>query len=54
MRQLTCHACVSGQIVSCAHAVVSHFAELTDSCFFFYEKVDLLSSCFHKFCHNFD
>ena len=39
--------------VTCAHAVVSHFAELT-VVFFFYEKVDLLSSFFHKFCHNFD
>ena len=27
--QSTRHACVSGQNVSCARAVVSHFAELT-------------------------
>ena len=35
--QSTRHACVSGQNVSCARAVVSHFAELTG--FFFNENV---------------
>ena len=45
-------SCLCKWNVSCVHAVASHFAELT--VVFFYEKVDLLSSFFHKFCHNFD
>ena len=35
--QLTRHAYLSGQITSCAHAIASHFAELTNG--FFHENV---------------
>ena len=48
--QLTRHACVGGQSVSCARAVVPHFAEST---VFFYEDVQPMSSFFLKFCHSF-
>ena len=42
-----------GQNASWAHAVVSHFAELIAS-FFFYENEQPMSSLFLKFCHGFD
>ena len=49
--QLTRHTCVGEQSVSCARAVVPHFAEST--VFFFYEDVQPMSSFFLKFCHGF-
>ena len=51
-RQLTRHACASGQNASYARTVVSHFAELT--VVFFNENVEPMSSFFLKFCHSFD
>ena len=46
--QLTCHACVIGQNMSCVHAVVLNFAEFL---LLFFMKT---SSLCLKFCRSFD
>lgn len=40
------HTCAIGQYMSCTHAVVGHFAELTG-----FKNVQLLAELSLKFCH---
>ena len=50
--QLTRHACVGGQSVSCARAVF-RISPSQQFFVFFYEDVQPMFSFFLKFCHRF-